>query len=152
MPYRPSVGEVLLAAAFGGTGLFWVLTAAPMPLWDGFAPGSGFLPLVYGALLALLSAGVILVPVLTGRGEAPLAGEPVRKPLVVTGALVAAAAALEPLGFVAAVFALLLFLYAVVERLPVVVATAVSAATAGALYVIFRTWLGVPLPAGPWGF
>jgi hypothetical protein len=49
-------------------------------------------------------------------------------------------------------FAMLLFLYAVVERLPLVVASVVSAAAAGILSVVFRTWLGVPLPLGPWGF
>ena len=149
---RVSVGEVILASVFGATGLYWALTAAAMPLWDGFAPDSFFLPLVYGALLTLLSVGVIVVPMLTGGTEQQAAEEPVRKPLLVTGALLFAAVATEPLGFVASIFVMLLFLYAVVERLPPLIAFVVSAVTAGILAVVFRTWLGVPLPLGPWGF
>lgn len=151
MSSRLSVGEIILACIFGATGLYWALTAAAMPLWDGFAPGSSFLPLVYGALLTLLSAATIVVPMLTG-GREQRAEEPVRKPLLVTGALLFAAVATEPLGFVASIFVMLLFLYAVVERLSPLVAFVVSAATAGILTVVFRTWLAVPLPLGPWGF
>jgi putative tricarboxylic transport membrane protein len=152
MTCRPSVGELVLACAFGGVGLYWTLTAAAMPLWDGFSPSSAFLPLVYGLLLVLLSAAVIIAPLLHGRADERAAGESVRKPILVSGALLFAAVATEPLGFATAIFAMLLFLYAVVERLPLVVASVVSAATAGILSVVFRTWLGVPLPLGPWGF
>ncbi len=38
------------------------------------------------------------------------------------------------------------------ERLPVVASLAVSAGSALVLTLVFRTWLGVPFPAGPWGF
>ena len=60
--------------------------------------------------------------------------------------LAAAVAALPFAGFAISVFALLLFLYALIERLPWVPATIVSAATTAALYLVFKTWLGVPLP------
>ena len=43
-------------------------------------------------------------------------------------------------------FLLLFFLYAVVERLPLLPSLLAAGGTTGALYVIFRTWLGVPLP------
>jgi hypothetical protein len=39
----------------------------------------------------------------------------------------------------------------VVERLPVPASLLVAAATTAALILLFRTWLGVPLPKGPWG-
>jgi hypothetical protein len=39
-----------------------------------------------------------------------------------------------------------LFLYAVVERLPWLTSTLVAAGTTAALYLIFHTWLKVPLP------
>ncbi len=49
-------------------------------------------------------------------------------------------------------FLLLLFLFAVVERLPVLRSVLVVAgATTAALILIFRTWLGVPFPVGPLG-
>lgn len=132
-------GELLLALLFAALGGLWVARAARMPMWEGFAPDSGFLPLIYGILLAGLALAVLLE-----RGPAP--PQELRKPLLVLAALTAAVAALPFAGFAISVFLLLLFLYGFVERLPWLAATAVSAATSGALYVVFKIWLGVPLP------
>jgi Tripartite tricarboxylate transporter TctB family len=142
---RPRVdkGELVLALVFAALAVLWIAQGARMPLWQGFAPDSGFLPLVYGALLFVLAAAVI-VQLLAAKDAR--ADEAIRKPMVVLGALIAAVAALPFAGFVVSVFALLLFLYAAVERLPVVTSLAVSGATTGILYLVFRTWLGVPLP------
>ncbi len=137
-------GELVLALLFAAIGVLWIVRAVRMPLWQEFAPDSGFLPLVYGVLLFVLAAAV-LVQLLAERHGQP--GEAIRKPLVVLGALVAAVAALPLAGFAISVFALLLFLYAAVERLPWLPATVVSALTTGVLYLVFKTWLGVPLPA-----
>ena len=136
-------GELALALSFVGVGVLWIAKGARMPLWEGFAPDSGFLPLVYGSLLALLAAAVF-VQVLLQRGPAP-AGE-VRKPLTVVAALAVAVAALPYAGFALSVFALLLFLYAVVERLPKLSSFVASAGTTAMLYLIFKVWLRVPLP------
>jgi hypothetical protein len=114
-----------------------------MPLWVGVAPDWGFLPLYYGVLL-LARAPAVMLPV--GRAPAPAPGESIRKPLAVLAALAAAVAALPFAGFALSVFALLFFLYARVERLPLVTSAGVSGATTGVLYLIFKTWLGVPLP------
>jgi len=138
-----SRGELGLALFFALVGALWIVRASRMPLWDGFAPDSGFLPLVYGVLLALLSAAVAAQLWLSA--DRVRAAEP-RKPFVVMGALIVAVAALPLAGFVISVFALLFFLYAVVERLRIVPAGIASAAITGALYVIFKVWLGVPLP------
>ena len=136
-------GELVLALVFAALAALWIAKGATMPLWQGFAPDSGFLPLIYGVLLLFLAAAV-LVQILTTKEKRP--GEAIRKPLVVLGALVAAVAALPFAGFVIAVFALLLFLYAAVERLPLAASLVVSGATTGVLYLVFKTWLGVPLP------
>jgi hypothetical protein len=144
MRLRVAKGELALALIFIGVGSLWIARAARMSLWDGFAPDSGFLPIIYGALLAGLAVAVVVQLVIAG---APPAEENVRKPLLVLAALIAAVAALPFAGFVVSVFLLLAFLYAVIERLPVVTSLVVSGATAGALYLVFRTWLGVPLPA-----
>jgi hypothetical protein len=71
--------------------------------------------------------------------------------LAILLALTAAAVGVEPAGFGVAVFLLLVFLFAVVERLPVLRSLIVAGATTAALILIFRTWLAVPLPAGPLG-
>jgi hypothetical protein len=136
-------GELVLALVFAALAVLWIAKGASMPLWQGFAPDSGFLPLIYGVLLFFLAAAV-LVQLLAARDERP--GEAIRKPLIILGALVATVAALPLAGFAVSVFALLLFLYAAVERLPLVTSAVVSGATTGVLYLVFKTWLGVPLP------
>ena len=143
MRFSVDKGELVLALVFAALALLWIAKGATMPLWQGFAPDSGFLPLIYGVLLFVLAAAV-LVQLLAAKHARPF--EPIRKPLVILGALVAAVAALPFAGFVLAVFALLLFLYAAVERLPMLPSVVVSGVTTGVLYLIFKTWLGVPLP------
>jgi hypothetical protein len=142
---RPGVnkGELVLALVFAALAALWIAKGATMPLWQGFAPDSGFLPVIYGVLLFVLATAV-LVQLVAAKDARP--GEAIRKPLVILGALVATVAALPFAGFAISVFALLLFLYAAVERLPMLASVAVSGATTGALYLIFKTWLGVPLP------
>jgi hypothetical protein len=138
-------GELALALVFAALGGLWIARAAGMPVWgDSFAPDSGFLPLLYGVLLLALALAAI-AQLLAARTVS--SAENVRKPLVVLGALGAAVAALPLAGFALSVFGLLLVLYAAVERLPLVISVAVSAATTGLLYVVFKIWLGVPLPA-----
>jgi putative tricarboxylic transport membrane protein len=148
MRMRAAAGELGLALAFAAVGIVWIAVGAGMPLWEGFAPQSGFLPLVYGLAMVGL-AGAIVVTLLTAA--APDAREPVGKPLLVLAALAAAVIGLEAVGFAIAAFALLMFLFVVVERLPALASTLVAAATTGVLILLFRTWLGVPLPKGPWG-
>lgn len=143
MRLRADKGELGLALFFAAVGGLWIFRAARMPLWEGFAPDSGFLPLIYGLLLtalALAAAGQVL-----SAGEAGPTQE-FRKPLLVLAVLIATVSALPFAGFILSVFALLFLLYAVVERLPWLNAALVSAATTGVLYLIFKVWLGVPLP------
>jgi hypothetical protein len=136
-------GELVLALFFTLIGALWILRALRMPLWDGFAPDSGFLPLVYGALLAALAVVVLLQLALVKDSSN---AETIRKPLIVMGALIAAVAALPIAGFVISVFALLVFLYAGVERLRLLPSAIAAAAITGSLYLVFKAWLGVPLP------
>lgn len=136
-------GELVLALFFTLIGALWILRALRMPLWEGFAPDSGFLPLVYGVLLATLAAVVLLQLALAKDSSN---AETIRKPLIVMGALIAAVAALPIAGFVISVFALLVFLYAGVERLRLLPSAIAAAAITGSLYLVFKAWLGVPLP------
>jgi hypothetical protein len=143
MRLRADKGELGLALFFAAVGGLWAFRGARMPLWEGFAPDSGFLPLIYGLLLtalALAAMGQILTAGETGPTQE------FRKPLVVLAILIATVSALPVAGFAISVFALLFLLYAVVERLPWLNAALVSAATTGVLYLVFKVWLGVPLP------
>lgn len=151
MKLRGFAGELLLCAVFIATGLFWVAVAAGMPLWEGFAPATGFLPLLYGVLLALLAIAATVADVL-GRGEGGEAKASVRRPAIVLLALAAAVAGIETAGFFASMALAMLFLFRVAERLPVVGSVVIATGVSAGLTLVFRTWLGVPLPAGPWGF
>ncbi len=148
------VGELALAGALLAIGALWVAIARGMPMWEGFAPQSGFLPLVYGALLSALSLAIIVAQLrgAPDEGAEAGAGDSIGKPLVIVAALAGGVAGIDLIGFAASMFLMLVFLYCVVERIAPLPGVLVSAATAAALVLIFRTWLGVPLPVGPWSF
>jgi hypothetical protein len=146
---RIAPGELVLALFFALLGGLWIAAAARMPLWQGFIPQSGFIPLWYGITLLGLAAA-ILARLYFGK-ELPRQEEPVGKALVVLAALAAAIVGLGLIGFAPSVFLLLLVLYAAVERLPVLRSVIVAAGVTAVLFLIFRTWLRVPLPIGPLG-
>lgn len=138
-------GELALALFFVALGALWIVRAAGMTLWDGFAPSSGFMPLWYGVILIGLS-GAILFVALEKRAE-----EPVGKPLVVLAVIAATIVGFSLAGFAPSIFLLLLVLFAAVERLPLARSALVAAAVTAVLFLVFRTWLKVPLPSGPLG-
>ena len=148
MQGRIAIGELVLAAFFVALGLLWVGAAIRMPLWEGFAPQSGFMPLWYGVILIGLT-GVVLINLFLDKEAKP--EEPIGKPLIVLAVFAAAIAGLEPMGFGPAIFLMLLFLFVLVERLAILPSVLVAASTTAVLFLIFRTWLKVTLPIGPLG-
>jgi hypothetical protein len=144
-------GELVLCLIFIGTGVFWIAVASGMQIWDGFAPASGFMPMVYGVLMAVLAIAATLLDVIKAKNDAEPKGL-VGRPLMVLLALAAGVAGIEVAGFLVSMFLAMLFLFSVAERLPFVASLATSAVSALVLTIVFRTWLGVPLPTGPWGF
>jgi hypothetical protein len=149
MRARPAVGELALALLFGATGLLWIAGAMDLPFWEGFAPNSGFLPLVYGILLALLSGAIAAnLFIAAPAGEKP---PPIGKPILLVGVLTVTVVGIGVAGFAAATFLMLVFLYAGLERLALLPSLVAAGATTGALILIFRIWLDVPLPLGPMG-
>ena len=149
MQNRVAIGELVLAAFFVALGLLWVGAAIRMPLWEGFAPQSGFMPLWYGVILIGLTVAVV-VNLFLQKDDAKKE-EPIGKPLIVLVVFAAGIAGLEPMGFGPAVFLMLLFMFALVERLPIISSVLAAAGTTAVLFLIFRTWLNVGLPVGPLG-
>lgn len=141
-------GELGFAAFFAVIGLVWIGGSLELPFWTGFAPNSGFLPMVYGGLLVVLSAAVAASLLLNPVED--VEREPLTKSLMILAALVVSVGMLGVLGFLVPLFGLMLFLYAYVERLPLVRAIVVSAATTAILALIFEHWLSIPLPLTPW--
>ena len=140
MRLRIAPGELVLALFFALLGALWIVAALRMPLWSGFVPQSGFMPLWYGIVLLGL-AGAVLAFNREVKTE-----DPVRKPLVLLAVIAATILGLKLAGYVVSIFLLLLALFAAVERLPLARSVAVAAAATAVLYLVFKTWLGVPLP------
>jgi hypothetical protein len=141
---RLAKGELALVLAFAALGVLWIARAATMPLWDGFAPASGFMPLWYGVILIVLAVAVAV-------SSGPTPEEPVGKALVVLAVVAATILGLKLIGFAPAIFLMLLVLFAVVEKLALTRSVLVAAGVTAVLFLVFRTWLGVPLPRGPLG-
>ncbi len=131
-------------------GLVWIAGAREMPMWERETPGPGWLPFAFGAMLVALSAAAALQAILR-PAPVPEAGGGVRKPLLVLGATLAAVLGLELIGFLPSVFLMLLALFALAERKKLLPSLLAAAGVSAALHLIFVVWLGVPLPAGPFG-
>jgi len=91
-------------------------------------------------------------PASTATAAAP--AETVRrgKAALALTASAAYAFALEPLGFVLTTFLLLLFLLVAIEARRWPSSLMIATATSLGSHLLFKVWLAVPLPAGPWGF
>jgi putative tricarboxylic transport membrane protein len=120
-------------------------------------PGPGLFPLVLAVGFTLVCL-ILLVAALRAPADAVVdesdgAGEGgIRwKVLATLGVMLAYAFALEPLGFVAATCVLLCFFFRALEGMRWTVSVAASALTSVVTYVIFKVWLYVRLPPGPWG-
>ena len=140
MRVRIAPGELALALFFALLGALWIVAALRMPLWSGFVPDSGFMPLWYGAVLLGLAGAIVFL------SRERKAEQPVGKPLVVIAVIAATILGFDLVGFAPSIFLLLLVLFAAVERLPLARSLVVAVAVSAVLYLVFKTWLGVRLP------
>jgi putative tricarboxylic transport membrane protein len=118
-------------------------------------PGPGFFPTVLTTALLIISIAIVIValrsPARETRAPRPsLAGR--ARAVITLAALVAYVFLMEPLGFTIATAMLLALLFTVVAPGRWLLALGGSVVAAGAAWLVFRVWLQVPLPAGPWGF
>jgi putative tricarboxylic transport membrane protein len=143
-------GEVVAGVVCAMFGALWIATALGLPYLGDYAPGSGFLPLWLGVCLLALSTFHIVTS-LRAPASATQAGH-WRKVVALTLGLIVCVAMIESLGFAVAVGAYLLYLTRGVEKEPWRTSLGVSVVTVAVLVALFRWWLQVPLPKGPWGF
>jgi len=148
---RRDLGAAAVLLVFG---LVAVSQARGLKLGSVAAPGPGFFPLGLAIAFSLVSLGLLVsafrTPPETASARADAGGR--LKVLGALGALLIYALTLEWLGFPLATFGLLLFFFKVLQRQRWLVAVAGSLATSLTTYLIFKLWLGVNLPAGPWRF
>jgi hypothetical protein len=147
-------GDRILALAFGLFGVVWIVEARKLAYWSDFAPGSGFLPYWLGVVIVALAVFQLVqsfrAPAAAAAGE----GAPRRTARVglIVGGLFLCLAALPWVGFPVAIAAYLAYLVGFVERRPIGDVLLVAFGASLALWLIFKVWLRVPLPVGPWGF
>lgn len=139
---------VLLLFGLGGT-----FGARRLTIGDPGHPGPGFFPFWLALALAGVALALLLRPA-PAAAPVAVAAEHLRHGKVVLALLAGAAyaAALEPLGFVVTTLLFLLFLFRAVEPRRWSSSVVIAAATAIAGHLVFKVWLDVQLPAGPWGF
>lgn len=135
----------------------WILFASVVAIeaWRlGFGsfvrPGPGFVPFLAGLLMGGLAVVALIQSILerSTAAERVFDGRQLRRVLLVIAALVVYVLLWSFLGFVAATFLLLLFLYRVAEPLRWRTVFIAAALTLTATYLLFSTLLGARLPVG----
>jgi putative tricarboxylic transport membrane protein len=150
MARRVAWGDLAVAAGFALMGLVWLLQSRGLDMWNRETPGPGFLVAAFGGLLLALAGIAALQAVLT-PAPVPEAEGGFGKPLLVLGATLGGVLGLEVAGFALSMFLMLLALFALAERKPLMPSLLAAAGIAAALHLIFAVWLAVPLPMGPFG-
>lgn len=124
-----------------------------LPYWADFAPGSAFAPF-WVATIGIILAIALFVATLAEDGSEPHQF-PDRRGILRVTALVAGLwlmVLLIPLiGFLSASTLLCLLLLLGIERRPVVPSLFATAVVISLVYGVFIAWLGIALPAGPFG-
>ncbi|MGH7798586.1 MAG: tripartite tricarboxylate transporter TctB family protein [Candidatus Binatia bacterium] len=141
-----NVAVASVALAFGTAAAF---ESAKLPFGTVHSPGQGFFPSWISVVIILLAL-LLLAQALTPR---PSTGRESRGRIAGVGALLVVLAGytflLNPLGYPLCTFFLVLFMLRATDSQRWAVALGMAAVTAIGSYVLFATWLGVPLPRGP---
>jgi hypothetical protein len=148
---------VIAAAVWVVLGVAVAVAGSRMQLGTLAAPGSGFLPTLAGTVLAGLGSAALYGEWAAARdggrarARAVVVGERWRVGLTVA-ALVAYGVLLGRLGLVATTFLVLGVVFRFVARLGWVASLGWAVGATVFSHVLFRVWLKVPFPPGPWGF
>jgi len=155
---RAESWAALVLTLFGIAG---IVGARTLPFGNVTRPGAGFFPMCLAVALTFVAAAVF-VRSLGARDDAdrpaphdrpaPAARARVVRAAAALAALLVYAFALEDVGFGVTTFLLIVFLFRAIEPQRWAVAVGGAIVTVIACHVLFRVWLGVRLPLGPWGF
>lgn len=145
--------QALAAAFWLALAAFLILSGRELGIGTASEPGSGFLIVWGGALIASFAAWLLVASLRTGRETlASLwAGTRAGKVAVVTVALVAYALLLSSAGFLLATPALMLVLLRAVDPVPWRRAVPVAFGSTLAVWWVLARILSIQLPAGPFG-
>ena len=145
MTRRDALAAVM-ALVFGAVAAY---ESAKLPFGTVHSPGQGFFPWWTSILVSLLAL-VLLFQALTSRsGIAQMGAGRIAKVVQLLVVLSAYTFLLDPLGYPLCTFLLVLFMLRVTDPQRWTVALSMAAITSVGSYIIFATWLSVPLPQGP---
>lgn len=131
-----------------------ILLSLNLPIGKLAAPGAGFLPLLAGGLMFLLSLG-LFVQTFFGKEERPRAfwaKEGAGKVFWILLSLLLYGGLLERLGFILSTFLLMAFLLAMIGKQRKTLVLFVSLLSSLGCFAVFQLWLNVQLPKGVLGF
>jgi putative tricarboxylic transport membrane protein len=118
-------------------------------------PGAGFFPFYLALGLALTSFALVVRSFLSmaEKGSAPgfIDARALGKVAWVVSGLILYAYVFEKIGFLLATFLLMVFLFRAVAAFDWRLTLGGAIASAFFSYLLFKVWLQVQLPAGPWG-
>jgi hypothetical protein len=167
--FQPGVGpsrsqRIGVIALIAVAAFFIWRSLADLPLGTIDNPGPGAMPLVLAALLAIFALWSLgsrqtgLLDESAGGGDTVIdpdhAAEEAgarRHALLIVGSIVAAAFALDTIGYRLTILALLLVFLGLVERKPIVTVLIVSFGLSFGSHYLFDHLLKISLPSGPFG-
>jgi hypothetical protein len=157
---RQVVRQRVGATALIAIGAFFIWRSlVDLPLGTIDNPGPAAMPLTLAVLLVIfalwsLSDGGSGLLDLEGAGDADemaAEGGGIRQAILVIAALVAAAVALDRIGYRLTILCLLLFFLGLLERKPIIIVLLVSIGLSFGSHALFVHVLKIPLPSGPMG-
>lgn len=151
--------NVIGASGIGAAALLYLYEAYKLPLGRAGMPGIGFVPVIIGAVLlalcVVLIARELIFPAPRGQAQADpweeeSEGEStgLKKPILITAAMLAFPVALVNLGFLISSAALLFVVLRVMEFRGWLGSLIAALLTVALAHVIFSLWLNVYFPKG----
>lgn len=138
----------LVLLAFGAG---FLLEARRYPFGSPNAPGPGFLPMILGAAFLLLALILLIRPGPLPENALPADRAGTVRIAATVVFLAAAIVLFDRLGFLVVGTLLMLGLLLVLDR-HLIRAVVLAPISTVVVYVVFKTWLRVPLPAGVLSF
>ena len=135
-------------------GLFIILGSLRLPVGEPHNPGSGFLPLLVGVLMAILSTALLWRSVRKKKVEEALPTSMPRnlfKLIATFLALLIYVPAFPFLGFIFATIPLMVFLFKTIGEMGWKISLVGGTFISLGMYIIFKVWLQVQFPIGFWG-
>jgi hypothetical protein len=131
-----------------------VFLSSKLPFGSFANPGAGFLPLLVGVVLFLLSLFLLVQSFLKGgeRIETLLAKGGTGRVLLILLSLIFYGLLLEKLGFILMTFLLMGFLLSAIGKVRRSLVIFLSLVSSLGCYGVFQLWLNVQLPKGIFGF